>query len=453
MLVFAVVALLVGAFMIFNTFSITVAQRTRRERAAAGARRQPAAGARLGAARGAGRRRRSPRCSGSVAGLGVAAGLKALLDALGFDIPAGGLVFTPQHRRRLAGWSGSRVTLFAALSPARKAAKVPPIAAMQQSAVGSTGYGSRQRIVVGCGAAGRRRRPRCSPGCSARVDQRRAGRRPRRAAGVLRRVRARPHDLAAAEPGHRLRRCPGCAGSPASWPGRTPCATPSAPRPAASALMIGVGLVGFITIFVASTKASMDAGASTGRSPATSSSTPAAASTGGVDPGAGRSSSTRCPRSQTVTGLRVRPAPGRRRRRHRRSGVDPATAFDADRPPAVQGTPEDLDAGHHRRLQGRRRREGPEHRRHGPGGVQGHRPRSSSGRDDLRARTRPAGDLLPRHAGLRRPTSPTDVRLAGPRQAGARRHHRRRRWPRSSAPPRRTRGRRCMDQAELPRPT
>ena len=29
MLVFAVVALLVGAFMIFNTFSITVAQRTR----------------------------------------------------------------------------------------------------------------------------------------------------------------------------------------------------------------------------------------------------------------------------------------------------------------------------------------------------------------------------------------------------------------------------------------
>ena len=45
--------------------------------------------------------------------------------------------------------AGIGVTLIAALSPARKAAKVAPVAAMQSHIIGSTGYGSKQRIVVG----------------------------------------------------------------------------------------------------------------------------------------------------------------------------------------------------------------------------------------------------------------------------------------------------------------
>src|SRR6185437_15759030 len=44
---------------------------------------------------------------------------------------------------------GVVVTLFAAVSPARKAAKVSPIAAMQLGVAGSTGYGSKQRVYVG----------------------------------------------------------------------------------------------------------------------------------------------------------------------------------------------------------------------------------------------------------------------------------------------------------------
>ena len=41
------------------------------------------------------------------------------------------------------------VTIVAAVSPARKAAKVPPVAAMQEVTVGSTGYGSKERVMVG----------------------------------------------------------------------------------------------------------------------------------------------------------------------------------------------------------------------------------------------------------------------------------------------------------------
>ncbi len=49
---------------------------------------------------------------------------------------------------------GVGVTVVAALSPARKAAKVPPIAAMQLGVAGSTGYGSKQRIFVGLAVLG-----------------------------------------------------------------------------------------------------------------------------------------------------------------------------------------------------------------------------------------------------------------------------------------------------------
>jgi putative ABC transport system permease protein len=149
LLVFAVIALLVGAFMIFNTFSVTVAQRTREN----------------GLLRALGASKRQVLVSvlteavaigiiaaviGLAAGVGVAAGLKALMSGLGFGMPAGGIVFTA-NTMIVSGLAGLAVTLLAAVSPARKAAKVPPVAAMQEVTVGSTGYGSKERVMVGSG--------------------------------------------------------------------------------------------------------------------------------------------------------------------------------------------------------------------------------------------------------------------------------------------------------------
>src|SRR5659263_580186 len=145
----AIIALLVGAFMIANTFSITVAQRTRENgllRALGASRRQILASVVIEAiAIGV-----IASLVGLVAGIGVAIGLKALLSAVGIPIPSQGVVVTPSAMI-ISVVIGVGITTLAALSPARKAAKVPPIAAMQLGVVGSTGYGSKQRIFVGSG--------------------------------------------------------------------------------------------------------------------------------------------------------------------------------------------------------------------------------------------------------------------------------------------------------------
>src|SRR5436190_6643664 len=92
MLVFAIVALLVGAFMIFNTFSITVAQRTRESallRALGASKRQVLSSILIEAfAVGV-----LASVMGLAVGVVVAIGLKSMLDAMGFEIPASGVVF------------------------------------------------------------------------------------------------------------------------------------------------------------------------------------------------------------------------------------------------------------------------------------------------------------------------------------------------------------------------
>ena len=147
LLIFAVIALLVGAFMIFNTFLITVTQRTREHgllRALGASRRQVLASVMVEAvAVGI-----IAALIGLAAGVGVAAGLKALLGGLGFGLPAGGIVFTP-GTAIVSVLAGLAVTIVAAVSPARKAAKVAPVAAMHEGSVGSTGYGSKERVMVG----------------------------------------------------------------------------------------------------------------------------------------------------------------------------------------------------------------------------------------------------------------------------------------------------------------
>ncbi len=98
---------------------------------------------------------------GIAAGFAVALGLKGLLAAVGLDIPTGSARVHAGHRGHLLRRSGVGVTVLAALSPARKAAKVPPIAAMQDGVVGSTGYGSKQRVFVGLRPSSASAWPRC----------------------------------------------------------------------------------------------------------------------------------------------------------------------------------------------------------------------------------------------------------------------------------------------------
>src|SRR5262245_15542162 len=146
MLFFAGIALLVGGFIIFNTFFITITQRTRENALlrALGAKKRQVLVSVLVEALAVG-------LIASVVGIGlgvlVAGALKALLGALGFELPGGGLVLTASTVI-ISLVVGVGVTVLAAISPARRAGKVPPVAAMREVAVGSTGYGSRQRILV-----------------------------------------------------------------------------------------------------------------------------------------------------------------------------------------------------------------------------------------------------------------------------------------------------------------
>ena len=260
LLIFAVVALLVGAFMIFNTFSITVAQRTRENglMRALGASKRQVLGSVLLEAVVVGI---IASVIGLAAGVAVAFGLKAMLAALGFGLPASGIVFTARTAL-IAGLAGLAVTMVAAISPARKAAKVPPVAAMQDMTVGSTGYGSKERVMVGSailvlGVAA------LFTGLFTHV----ASRVLMVGAGallvffgvsVLGRTVSLPLSRAVGAPLPRLR---GVTGKLAR---QNAMRNPKRTAASASALMIGVGLVGFITILAASSTASVNSAISRG---------------------------------------------------------------------------------------------------------------------------------------------------------------------------------------------
>ncbi|HWK25154.1 MAG TPA: FtsX-like permease family protein [Solirubrobacter sp.] len=123
---FGGIALFVGAFVIVNTLSITVAQRTR----------EFATLRTLGASRK--QVMQSVVIEGlvigllaSVVGLFAGVGLAKLLTALGGDLPEVGLVFT--LRTVLVSLAlGTGITLLASVMPARRATRVPPIAAVRE---------------------------------------------------------------------------------------------------------------------------------------------------------------------------------------------------------------------------------------------------------------------------------------------------------------------------------
>jgi len=132
LLAFGGIALFVGAFVIANSLSITITQRTRE----------------LATLRTLGASRFQVRFSifvealviGSIAsvvgigvGLGLGLGLFKLFDAVGFTLPNNGVVL---HTRTVvvAILVGVLVTVLASLRPAARATRVPPIAAVREGA-------------------------------------------------------------------------------------------------------------------------------------------------------------------------------------------------------------------------------------------------------------------------------------------------------------------------------
>ncbi len=146
LLVFAGVALTVGAFLIVNTFSILVAQRSRELallRAIGASRRQVARSVLLEAG--------AVGLVGSAIGVGLgvllAVGIKAVFGRIGLDLSANELVIQPRTVV-VALVVGLLVTLVAAYLPARRAGSVPPVAAMRDDAALAEG-GMRWRAVIG----------------------------------------------------------------------------------------------------------------------------------------------------------------------------------------------------------------------------------------------------------------------------------------------------------------
>jgi putative ABC transport system permease protein len=147
---FAVIALLVAAFSIFNTFSILVTQRSRE--------------AALLRALGATRRQIITTSAvetltvglvgsavGWVAGVGLAGLLKAVFDSFGFALPAGGLVFKPMSTV-IAVAAGIVATLVSGVLPSVRGSRVPPVAALRELAV-EPPVVTRRRIMIGAGIA------------------------------------------------------------------------------------------------------------------------------------------------------------------------------------------------------------------------------------------------------------------------------------------------------------
>jgi putative ABC transport system permease protein len=132
LLSFAGIALFVGAFVIFNTLSITVAQRTREFATlrTIGASRRQVLGSVIVEALVIGL---GASIIGLFSGLGLAVGLTELFKALNLDLPRTETVFATRTVV-VSLLVGTLVTLVAGLFPAVRATRVPPIAAVREGA-------------------------------------------------------------------------------------------------------------------------------------------------------------------------------------------------------------------------------------------------------------------------------------------------------------------------------
>jgi putative ABC transport system permease protein len=252
LVVFAGIALLVGAFSINNTLSILAAQRTRESALmrALGASRRQVLGAQLGESLLVGV---TASAAGLAGGMAIATGLKALFDAFGGALPDGGLAFTSGIAVASVA-VGVLVTAFAGLAPARKASRVAPVSAMRDVAAEPAASG-RARALAGGGliAAG----VAAVATAALAADD---GAVPLVAAGSLLTlagmltfgpVAARPASAVLGAP---LPRLSGVAGRLARG---NAMRNPRRASRTAAALMVGVAVVSLFTVFAGSLKSSI----------------------------------------------------------------------------------------------------------------------------------------------------------------------------------------------------
>ena len=146
LLAFGAIALLVGTFIIYNTFSMIVAQRLRE----------------LALLRAVGAGRRQVGLSvvseafaigligsllGLAGGIGLAFGLSALLNAFDLGLPTGSMSVAPRTVA-VAVVIGVAVTVASAYAPARRASRIPPVEAMREE-FASVGESLRVRTAIG----------------------------------------------------------------------------------------------------------------------------------------------------------------------------------------------------------------------------------------------------------------------------------------------------------------
>jgi putative ABC transport system permease protein len=251
LVVFAGIALLVASISIHNTLSIVVAQRSRQAALlrAIGARRSQVVSSVLAEAAVVGV---VAATVGAVAGLGLSWLLEALFHALGFPLPTNGLTVEPSSLF-VAVTVGVVVTLLASVLPAIRSSRVAPIEALRNATTGHRAA-SAARLVSGAtsgiggvgalvlAAAGAGGTPLIGLGALATLV----------ASVVLGPVVGRGAMRLIGAPVARLR---GTSGALARG---NAMRDPQRSAGAAAALLLGVAVVTFLTVFVASLGASVE---------------------------------------------------------------------------------------------------------------------------------------------------------------------------------------------------
>jgi putative ABC transport system permease protein len=253
LLVFAFIALFVGAFIIFNTFSIIVAQRMRE----------------LALFRTLGATRRQVMTSviveafavglfasvlGIVAGIGIAIGLQGLLAAFNIDLPSTSTQLEPRTII-VALLVGIVVTVFSSILPAWRAAKVAPVQALRESqetgAAGSWGRRLVAGLVVTAGGVAGLLYGLFGTPASAAVLVGAGAATTFVGIAILSPLVARPIAAAIGAPIRGL-------GVQGKLGRENAMRNPRRSASTAAALMIGLGLVAMVAILAASLKASFD---------------------------------------------------------------------------------------------------------------------------------------------------------------------------------------------------